>query len=197
MIAAVDIARDWAADRATSMSAWVVAMCRVTAEHAAEWVRVGRALEELPALRAVYATGLISWDQLRPATLSPPRHRPAAPPRYAPTSNNASSGPTANRRGRGPRSATEHRSASPTAGTTDRGRPARRAPRSPGAPPRPRARGARGTSPRSRTAHRPAPRPCTDTRGRPRRGSGSGGCHRACRGGSPIAFGRWRPDTHT
>lgn len=69
LIAAVVAAGDWADDGATSPAAWVVAMCRITAEHAAEWVRVARALEDLPALRAGYASGLVSWDQLRPATV--------------------------------------------------------------------------------------------------------------------------------
>lgn len=67
-ITAADAAGDWKADGATDMAAWLVARCAITSQHAREWVRVGAALEGLPALRAGLAGGSLSWDQVRSAT---------------------------------------------------------------------------------------------------------------------------------
>jgi hypothetical protein len=68
VVAAVVHDKDWVADGSTDPAAWLVAMCGLTRDHAREWVRVATALEDLPALRAAYATGRLSWDQIRPAT---------------------------------------------------------------------------------------------------------------------------------
>ncbi|HYI61250.1 MAG TPA: DUF222 domain-containing protein [Acidimicrobiales bacterium] len=68
VIVAADAARDWAEDGATDMASWLVARCGITTAHAREWVRVAHALEELPALREVFSSGVVSFDQVRPAT---------------------------------------------------------------------------------------------------------------------------------
>lgn len=68
VVAAVVRQGDWLADGCTDAAAWLVAMCGLTRDHAREWVRVATALEELPLLRAAFASGRLSWDQIRPAT---------------------------------------------------------------------------------------------------------------------------------
>jgi hypothetical protein len=68
VVAAMDRARDWAADGCTDPAAWLVAMCGLTRDHARDWIRVAHALEDLPLLRAAYASGELAWDQIRPAT---------------------------------------------------------------------------------------------------------------------------------
>jgi hypothetical protein len=68
VVAATIHERDWSADGATDPAAWLVAMCGLNRHHAAEWARVALALEDLPALRAAYADGTLSWDQIRPAS---------------------------------------------------------------------------------------------------------------------------------
>ncbi len=55
----------WAADGATSMSAWLSARYRIAKGTAREWVRVGHALRTLPQLAEAYARASISWDQVR------------------------------------------------------------------------------------------------------------------------------------
>lgn len=69
LIAAVDRKGSWRDDGATSTTAWVVEILRVSFATAKEWVRVARALEELPCVRAAFADGVLSWDQVRPATV--------------------------------------------------------------------------------------------------------------------------------
>lgn len=68
LITAADRQQDWQADGATSMAGWLVAMLRVSQTTAREWVRVGQALDRLPAVRDAFASGMLSWDQVRPAT---------------------------------------------------------------------------------------------------------------------------------
>lgn len=68
LVLAVDRERDWAADGCTGPATWLVAACGLTYDDAHEWVRVAHALDELPALRAAYASGRLSWEQVRPAT---------------------------------------------------------------------------------------------------------------------------------
>ena len=67
-VARMDREEAWTFDGASSMAGWLVARYGLSHHTAAEWVRVGVALEDLPALRAAYGTGRISWDQLRTAT---------------------------------------------------------------------------------------------------------------------------------
>lgn len=68
LITAADRQEDWKADGATCMAGWLVAMVRVSQTTAREWVRVGQALDQLPAVREAFASGALSWDQVRPAT---------------------------------------------------------------------------------------------------------------------------------
>jgi hypothetical protein len=68
VIRAADVAGDWTADGATAMGPWLVAACGLGSATAREWVRVGHALAELPELAAAYGAGVLSWDQIRPAT---------------------------------------------------------------------------------------------------------------------------------
>lgn len=68
VITAADAERDWAADGATGMVEWLVGALRVSRDTARAWVRTGAALDRLPALREAFSDGLLSWDQVRPAT---------------------------------------------------------------------------------------------------------------------------------
>lgn len=67
-IRAKDIAQDWECDGASSMANWLVNRYNISRRTASDWVRVAHSLQELPALRAAYAAGRISWDQLRAVT---------------------------------------------------------------------------------------------------------------------------------
>lgn len=69
VICAIDRKQSWRDDGATSTTAWVVAMLRVSHATAKEWVRVGRALDQLPQVREAYSAGMLSWDQVRHATV--------------------------------------------------------------------------------------------------------------------------------
>jgi hypothetical protein len=68
VIVAADRAEDWRVDGATDMASWLVGTLHVSAATARAWVRVGRALEALPYLRAAFAAGELSWDQISAAT---------------------------------------------------------------------------------------------------------------------------------
>ncbi len=68
VITAADRQEDWRIDGTTGMAAWLVGMCHLGTHTARDWVRVGAALEGLPHLRAAFAEGALSWDQIRPAT---------------------------------------------------------------------------------------------------------------------------------
>lgn len=67
-VARMDREEAWTFDGASSMAGWLVARYGLSHHTASEWVRVASAIEELPALRAAYGAGRISWDQLRTAT---------------------------------------------------------------------------------------------------------------------------------
>ncbi len=69
-VARMDRTESWTFDGASSMAGWLVARYGLSHHTATEWVRVSHRLEELPALRAAYGAGRISWDQLRTATRS-------------------------------------------------------------------------------------------------------------------------------
>ena len=58
----------WARDGATSMSSWLSARHGLAWGTAREWVRVARALRELPRIGEAFARGRLSWDQVRPLT---------------------------------------------------------------------------------------------------------------------------------
>jgi hypothetical protein len=68
VVAAAEACGDWELDGATATPPWLVGRLGLTRESAAEWTRVGTALQTLPALREAYATGAMSWDQIRLAT---------------------------------------------------------------------------------------------------------------------------------
>jgi len=68
VIAAADAAEDWRVDGTTDMASWLAMALRLSVGTARTWVRVARALEELPRLRALFADGTISWDQIAAAT---------------------------------------------------------------------------------------------------------------------------------
>jgi hypothetical protein len=59
---------DPALDGAAVPAAWLVGRLGLARRNADEWFRVAMALQALPALRAAYAAGEMSWDQVRPAT---------------------------------------------------------------------------------------------------------------------------------
>jgi hypothetical protein len=65
---AAEIAGDWSHDGATGVVPWLVGQIGVANPTAREWVRVADALQDLPSLRATYAAGALSWDQVRHAT---------------------------------------------------------------------------------------------------------------------------------
>ncbi len=58
----------WELDGATSMSGWLCARYEITSGTAHEWVRMAKALRELPMIAQAYAQGRLTWDQLRPLT---------------------------------------------------------------------------------------------------------------------------------
>lgn len=69
VIRAIDCKQSWRDDGATSTTGWVVALLRASLATAKEWVRVARALDRLPHLRDAFAAGMLSWDQVRHATV--------------------------------------------------------------------------------------------------------------------------------
>jgi uncharacterized protein DUF222/HNH endonuclease len=66
-IAYLDQNESWGDDE-TSLECFLSARYGVGSGTAFEWVRVERALRDLPAIREAFAAGRISWDQLRPLT---------------------------------------------------------------------------------------------------------------------------------
>ncbi len=66
--ASADRNDDYRVDGATDMASWLVARCGLDRLTAREWVRVGRALEALPAIGDTFAQGQLSFDQVRPLT---------------------------------------------------------------------------------------------------------------------------------
>ena len=61
----LDESESWGDDE-TSLECFLSGRYSVSAGTAYEWVRVARALRQLPATREAFAAGRISWDQLRP-----------------------------------------------------------------------------------------------------------------------------------
>ncbi|CAN5583231.1 hypothetical protein BH24ACT4_BH24ACT4_03930 [soil metagenome] len=68
LVVAVDDAGDHLADGATDVAAWLVMTTGMNRRHGRETVRVAEALESLPELRALFASGAVSLDQIRPIT---------------------------------------------------------------------------------------------------------------------------------
>jgi hypothetical protein len=80
VVTAADRQEDWRVDGATSMTAWLVGMLHVSFATAKEWVRVGATLDQLPRVREAFSEGMLSWDQVRHATvfLTPEQDEDAA-----------------------------------------------------------------------------------------------------------------------
>ena len=68
VVAAADAAEDWRVDGCTGMASWLAMTLHLSLRTARTWVRVARALDELPKLRSGFAEGTISWDQIAAAT---------------------------------------------------------------------------------------------------------------------------------
>lgn len=68
VVTAADAEADWRVDGATGMGPWLVGTLHITSGTAREWVRVGKAFDGLPHLWETFAGGLLSWDQIAPAT---------------------------------------------------------------------------------------------------------------------------------
>ncbi|MGH2675188.1 MAG: DUF222 domain-containing protein [Actinomycetota bacterium] len=68
VVAAFDERGLWKRDGATSMSSWLAGRYGLAWGTAREWVRVAHALRRLPQISDAYASGRLSWDQLRPLT---------------------------------------------------------------------------------------------------------------------------------
>lgn len=69
VVAASDLEADFRVDGATGTAAWLMALLHVGHHTATDWVRVGAALQDLPEIRGVFASGGLSWDQVGPATV--------------------------------------------------------------------------------------------------------------------------------
>jgi hypothetical protein len=68
LVAVADVAEDWKIDGATGMAPWLVAMLRLSSGTAQEWVRAAGKLADLPAVAGALGEGVLSWEQVRPAT---------------------------------------------------------------------------------------------------------------------------------
>jgi hypothetical protein len=65
-VAELDRRKAWRVDGATSMVAWLVQRCGVTAATARDWVTVAVKLEALPKISDALAQGKLSFDQVKP-----------------------------------------------------------------------------------------------------------------------------------
>jgi uncharacterized protein DUF222/HNH endonuclease len=65
-VAELDRRRAWRIDGATSMVAWLVQQCSVSATTAREWVTAAVKLEALPEISDALAQGKLSFDQVKP-----------------------------------------------------------------------------------------------------------------------------------
>jgi Domain of unknown function (DUF222)/HNH endonuclease len=65
-VAELDRRKAWRVDGATSMVAWLVQRCSVTASTAREWVTAAPKLESLPKISEALAQGKLSFDQIKP-----------------------------------------------------------------------------------------------------------------------------------
>jgi Domain of unknown function (DUF222)/HNH endonuclease len=62
----LDRRKAWRVDGATSMVAWLVQRCGVSASTAREWVTAAEKLHELPKISDALSKGKLSFDQVRP-----------------------------------------------------------------------------------------------------------------------------------
>jgi 5-methylcytosine-specific restriction endonuclease McrA len=65
-VAELDRRKAWRVDGATSMVAWLVQRCSVTASTAREWVTAAEKLESLPKISEALSQGKLSFDQIKP-----------------------------------------------------------------------------------------------------------------------------------
>jgi hypothetical protein len=65
-VAELDRRKAWRIDGATTMVAWLVQRCSVTATTAREWVTAAETLESLPKISEALAQGKLSFDQVKP-----------------------------------------------------------------------------------------------------------------------------------
>src|SRR6202167_3131803 len=65
-VAELDRRKAWRVDGATTMVAWLVQRCSVTATTAREWVTAAEKLEGLPKISEALSQGKLSFDQIKP-----------------------------------------------------------------------------------------------------------------------------------
>ena len=65
-VAELDRRRAWRVDGATSMVAWLVQRCAVSAVTAREWVTAAARLPSLPKIADALSQGKLSFDQVKP-----------------------------------------------------------------------------------------------------------------------------------
>jgi hypothetical protein len=65
-VAELDRRKAWRVDGATTMVAWLVQRCSVTASTARDWVTAAEKLESLPKISDALSQGRLSFDQIKP-----------------------------------------------------------------------------------------------------------------------------------
>src|ERR1700685_4483076 len=65
-VAELDRRKAWRVDGATTMVAWLVQRCSVTASTARDWVTAAEKLESLPKISEALSQGKLSFDQIKP-----------------------------------------------------------------------------------------------------------------------------------
>jgi hypothetical protein len=65
-VAELDRRKAWRVDGATTMVAWLVQRCSVTANTARDWVTSAEKLEALPKISEALSQGKLSFDQIKP-----------------------------------------------------------------------------------------------------------------------------------
>jgi hypothetical protein len=65
-VAELDRRKAWRVDGATTMVAWLVQRCGVTANTARDWVTAAQKLESLPKISEALSQGKLSFDQVKP-----------------------------------------------------------------------------------------------------------------------------------
>jgi hypothetical protein len=65
-VAELDRRKAWRVDGATTMVAWLVQRCSVTASTARDWVSVAEKLASLPKISESLSQGKLSFDQIKP-----------------------------------------------------------------------------------------------------------------------------------
>ena len=68
VLADLDDSRVWESNGYASMNQWLVDQHGVSQATAAQWLRVGHALRDLPEIHNKFRTGELSWDKVKAAT---------------------------------------------------------------------------------------------------------------------------------